>query len=183
MNKRPIVNIVFDGYRNIKIELYPEHAKESVNNFIDLINNGYFNNMAICRIVNNRLIQSGDPSLIFKKRIDSSPGYILDGEFNRDDVVNKLSFKRGTLGMAMAAYEYTPYASAGSFFIMTRDEEKLDFICPAFGRVIEGMDEVDKINSLVTSNKCGYDAPEDVINILSISVETFGIEYDVPKTV
>ena len=172
MNKRPVVSIELKNYGMVKIELYPEYAKETVNNFITLINKGYYDGMAICRIVNERLIQSGDPKMKPEERTDDTPGYVLDGEFNREGYNNPLSFKRGTLGMAMAAYHYTPYATAGSFFIMTRDEEKLDSIVPAFGRVVSGMDIVDKINELKTYDKYGYDAPEEV--------ETFGVLYQEP---
>lgn len=183
MKNRPLVSIEFSSYGVVQIELYPEHAKETTNNFITLINSGYYDNMAICRIVNNRLIQSGNPSMNPEERTDDTPGYILDGEFNREGFSNPLSFKRGTVGMAMAAYHYTPYATAGSFFIMTKDEETLDKVVPAFGRVISGMDVVDEINNLKTHSEYGYYAPFEVIKIASIKVETYGIEYSEPKKI
>lgn len=80
----------------------------------------------------------------------------------------------------MAANHYTPYSTAGSFFIMTKDEVTLDKIVPAFGRVIVGMDVVDKINALETHTEYGYDAPFEVIDIKSIKVETYDYEYKKP---
>lgn len=181
--KNPIVSIKFKNFGEVKIELYPKHAKECVNNFITLINKGYYDNKSICRVVNKRLIQSGDSHLDPKNWTDDNPGYALNGEFNRDDYVNELSFTRGTVGMAMAADHITPYSTAGSFFIMTRDESKLDAIVPAFGRVISGMDVVDDINTVKTHDDYGYDAPLDVIDIESISVESFNVSYPEPEKV
>ncbi len=180
---RPLVSIEFKDYGLVKILLYPEHAKETVNNFVNLIQNGYYDNMAICRSVQNRLIQSGDPNTEPTTWTDDTPGYILNGEFNRNDYYNPLSFKRGTLGMAMAADKVTDFATAGSFFIMTKNEEALDRVVPAFGRVTVGMDVIDRINSINTHTKYGFDSPEEIVYIKKISVDTFGIKYDLPVKV
>jgi cyclophilin family peptidyl-prolyl cis-trans isomerase len=181
--KRPLVELIFKGYESIEIELYPEYAPETTKNFIELIRKGYYNDKSLVRSVPKRLIQSGDTSLDPKAWTDDSPGYILDGEFNREGFSNQLSFTKGTLGMAMAAYEVTPYATAGSFFIMTKDEEKLDAIVPAFGKVVKGFDIVERLNDLPTHDEYGYDSPIDPISIDKITVETYGYKYDAPKKV
>jgi len=177
----PEVRIDFDGFGEVALELYPYYAPETTKNFIHLINSGYYNNKSLCRIVPGRLIQSGDSNLSPEVWTDDTPGYILSGEFNRADFKNPLTFKKGTIGMAMAAYHITNYATAGSFFIMNRDENKLDNVVPAFGQVIKGIDIVEKLNRVKTHTNYGYDAPDDVIKILNIEVDTKGIIYDEPN--
>lgn len=181
--KNPIVNIEMKSGKNIKIELYPEVAPNTVNSFIYLIRKNFFDNMAFCRVVNGRLIQSGDPNMPGPDRTDATPGYIINGEFNKEDYKNPLSFKKGVVGMAMAAYEYTPNASAGSFFIMVKDEEKLDAIVPAFGKVIEGMDVVLEISESKTNTEFGYDAPDNLEYFEKLTVDTFGVEYPEPERI
>ncbi|MBI9012205.1 MAG: peptidylprolyl isomerase [Clostridiales bacterium] len=177
----PEVTIEFDGFGEVQLELYPYCAPDTTKNFIHLIQSDYYNDKSVCRIVSKRLIQSGDPKLDPEAWTDDTPGYILNGEFNRAGFNNPLSFKRGTLGMAMAAYHVTDYATAGSFFIMTRDESTLDNIVPAFGRVTTGMDIIDQINDVKTHTNYGYDAPYQVIDITRIDVDTKGVFYDLPK--
>jgi len=181
--KRPRVSLTFKGFDPIVIDLYPEYAPETCKNFISLIESGYYDDKSLCRSVPKRLIQSGDTSLDPKAWTDDSPGYILEGEFNRQDFKNPLSFKRGVLGMAMAAYEKTDYATAGSFFIMTKDESALDAIVPAFGMVVEGMDQVDLLNDLEVHEDYGYHAPCQPVAIEAIQVETHGYTYGTPKQV
>lgn len=178
--KNPIVTIEMSDNKKIVIELCPKVAPNTVNNFIHLIKTNFFDNMGFCRVVNNRLIQSGDPTLSGPNRTCATPGYILMGEFNKDDYTNPLSFERGVVGMAMADYEYTPDASAGSFFIMVKDEPTLDSIVPAFGKVIHGMDIVDEICSMHTHEDFGYTAPETIPLFKRLVVDTFGNEYPNP---
>ena len=177
----PEVSIDFAGFGEVQLELYPYCAPDTTKNFIHLIQSGYYNDKSLCRIVPNRLIQSGDSKLDSEAWTDDTPGYILNGEFNREGFNNPLSFKRGTIGMAMAAYRITDYATAGSFFIMTRDERTLDGIVPAFGRVVSGLDIIDEINAVKTHTDYGYDAPYNVIDITRIDVDTKGVIYDLPK--
>lgn len=181
--KNPIVTIDMKSGKKIKIELYPEVAPNTVNSFISLIRQNFFDNMAFCRVVNGRLIQSGDPNMDGPERTDATPGYIINGEFNKEDYKNPLSFKKGVVGMAMAAYEYTPNACAGSFFIMTRDEPKLDAIVPAFGKVIEGMDIVNEICKSKTNTEFGYDAPDNLEYFEKLTVNTFGSDYPEPQKI
>lgn len=179
----PQVTIEFKDFGQVVLDLYPYHAPDTCRNFIHLINTGYYHNKSICRSVPNRLIQSGDRHLEVDKWTDDTPGYILNGEFNRKGFNNPLTFRRGTLGMAMAAYHKSDYATAGSFFIMTRNEESLDSIVPAFGQVLKGMDTIDKINGLEVHERYGYHAPNQVVDILDIRVETYGIQYGKPNQI
>lgn len=170
----PIAAIKLSNGQVISVELFPEFAPNTVNNFIELSQNGYFDGLGFVRVVNDRLIQQGDPNMPGPDRTDLTPGYLIDGEFNKDGYSNPLSFTEGTMGMAMAAYEWSPNASAGSFFIMTKDEPTLDSIVPAFGRVVEGMAEVKRINQLKTHNEFGYDAPYEMILIKEIHIKLNG---------
>jgi len=183
MNNKPIVTLKFKDYDPITILLDPEVAPETVANFIYLIEKGYYDNKSLCRSVPNRLIQSGDTSLDPQLWTDDTPGYILNGEFNRPGYKNPRSFVRGTIGMAMAAYHETDYATAGSFFIMIRDEAKLDSIVPAFGQVIEGIEVVDLLNQLPVHEDYGYHAPIKPIPIEYMKVDTKGIKYPQPTKV
>lgn len=178
--QNPVAEIHLQDGRSITLELYPQAAPNTVANFIHLCATGYFDGMIFCRVVNGRLIQSGDPRLEPEHMHDATPGYLLPGEFNREGFSNPLSFVRGTLGMAMGRDEPSPFASAGSFFIMVRDEARLDALVPAFGRVTGGMAVVDAICASPTHTRFGYDAPEHPVTITRISVETFGVQYPLP---
>lgn len=179
----PEVVVEFKDFGKIKMVLNPYDAPDTVRNFIHLIKSDYYLDKSICRSVSKRLIQTGDTSLPPTNWTDDTPGYILNGEFNREGYTNPLSFKRGTIGMAMAAAIKTDYATAGSFFIMTKDEEALDEIVPAFGRVFEGMDVIDKINEVSTHKEYGYDALVNPILISRMSIDTKGVVYDKPEMV
>jgi len=183
--RNPIATIKMKSGKIIKVELYPEYAPETVNNFVYLAGKKFFDGMAFVRIVNGRLIQAGDPNMDGPIRHDVSPGYIINGEFNKENFENPLSFEKGVMGMAMAADVVVPYASAGSFFIMVKDEATLDAIVPAFGKIIEGMETVYEISESETNTDYGYDAPaEDELEYLeSVTVETFGVDYPEPVKV
>lgn len=181
--KEMLATIILGDQRKIVLELYPKIAPQTVINFIRLSNNGFFNKMSFCRVVNERLIQIGDTNLAGEHWTDASPGYILEGEFNKDGFTNELSFDRGVVGMAMGDYEWSPNASAGSFFIMSKSEPELDTKVTAFARVIDGMDVVDSINKLSTYEKYGIDIPDTLIYIENIilnetSKELIGQEID-----
>lgn len=180
MIKNPEVFITLQSGKQIVIEMYPEYAPNTVNNFIYLAKKKFFDGMAFVRVVNDRLIQQGDPNMPGPDRTDVTPGYIIEGEFNREGYSNPLSFKVGVVGMAMAADEITPNASAGSFFIMTKDEETLDAIVPAFGKVIEGLDVVMNINRGETHKDFGYDAPCEAEFIERVVIELYDYKSENP---
>lgn len=179
----PKVQMTFEGFGIVHLELYPFVAPDTVRNFIQLIQKGYYLNKSICRSVQGRLIQSGDTELTTENWTDDTPGYILNGEFNREDFYNPLSFEEGVIGMAMASNRKTNYATAGSFFIMLKEESTLDEIVPSFGRVVEGIEVIRRINQLETHRDYGYDALYQPVAITNIVVELGGVCYDEPTKI
>lgn len=157
----PVVTIEMADGGIIKMELYPEIAPETVNNFVYLINQGFYDGLTFHRVEKGFVVQSGDPTASGS----GHPGYSIKGEFQANGVKNDLSHVRGTLSMARASYSYD---TAGSqFFIVLEDSLFLDRQYAGFGTVTEGMDVVDKI-------KVG-----DVMK--KVTVDTFGVTYPEPK--
>lgn len=215
--KNPIVTMEVQDYGTIKIELYPEMAPETVSNFIALAKNGFYDGLKFHRVVDGFMIQGGDkkgdgtgtPTLSdlgLNVSGDADKEYCIKGEFLANGYDNKIKHKEGVLSMARADYtqSYSPalttesYNSAGSqFFIMTADNSSLDGSYAAFGKVIEGMDIVHKIEKVEVkaeeteaSNESEESSTEekeksipvnDVI-ISKVTVETYGIDYEKPKT-
>jgi len=153
----------------IKAELYPEVAPNSVNNFISLIKDGFYDGLIFHRVIPGFMIQGGCP----QGSGMGGPGYSIKGEFAANGVENALSHERGVISMARAQ----DFDSAGSqFFIMHADGPFLDGQYAAFGRVTEGMDVVDAIASTKTD---ASDRPVEAQRIGSIRVETWGETYEV----
>lgn len=171
MAQNPIVTIEIENRGKIVAELYPEVAPQSVYNFISLANSGFYNGLIFHRVISGFMIQGGDP-------LGSGmggPGYSIKGEFTANGVNNTISHKRGVLSMARAQ----DYNSGGSqFFIMHADGEFLDGQYAAFGAVTEGMDIVDQIAAVKTNF---MDRPKENQRMVSVSVETFGVEYPEPE--
>ena len=166
----PIVTIEMENGGVIKAELYPAIAPNTVNNFISLVKKGFYNGLIFHRCIPGFMIQGGCP----KGTGTGGPGYCIKGEFKLNGVKNNLSHKRGVLSMARAQAAN----SAGSqFFIMHEDGEFLDGQYAAFGKVLEGMDVVDKIAATKTD---GNDRPLTEQKIASIRVDTRGEEYPEP---
>lgn len=154
----------------IKMELYPDVAPESVANFIALANNGFYDGLTFHRIIDNFMIQGGDPNG------DGTGGtdYCIKGEFKANGIENTLKHEDGVLSMARS----NSYNSAGSqFFIMNSTATYLDGNYAAFGKVIEGMDIVYKISKVSTD---ANDKPLEDVIIESITIDTKGIKYDEP---
>ncbi len=195
--QRPIVSMEVEGYGTIKMELYPDMAPNTVKNFIKLINEGYYNGLTFHRIQES-LIQGGD------KQEDGTgtTEYSINGEFSKNGYKeNTLSFERGTVGLARQDYSY--YASMDSsltakgynsgyaqFFIMAQDQKEYDGYYTAFGKVIEGMDVVDKLTKIETQTKTDEQTgetsttttPVNAPVIKNMTVETFGVNYGEPET-
>ena len=170
MENNPIVTIEMEDGGVIKAELYPDIAPQSVYNFISLANSGYYDGLIFHRCIYGFMIQGGCPL----GNGTGGPGYCIKGEFKLNGVKNNLSHKRGVLSMARAQAAN----SAGSqFFIMHEDGEFLDGQYAAFGKVLEGMDVVDKIAAVKTD---GNDRPLTEQKIASIRVDTRGEEYPEP---
>lgn len=169
----PEVTIEMNTGEKIVIELYPEIAPNTVNNFIYLANGGFYDGLNFHRVIKNFMIQGGDPT----GTGTGGPGYGIEGEFNINAFKNDLKHTRGIVSMARAA----KFDSAGSqFFIMHQDSPHLDGAYAAFGKVITGMDVVDKIASVKTDFD---DKPLESQIMKKVTVDTKGVEYDEPKKV
>lgn len=168
----PVATITVKDYGKIVAELYPQYAPNTVNNFIDLANKGFYDGLSFHRIVKNFVIQGGDP----KGNGTGGPGYSIKGEFQSNGYKNNtLKHTEGVLSMARS----NDNNSAGSqFFIMTKEAKNLDNSYAAFGKVIEGMDIVHNIEGVETDKN---ESPQKEIVIESIKVDTKGIQYSEPK--
>jgi len=166
----PVATITVDGYGVIEAELYPEVAPNTVNNFIDLANKGVYNNLKFHRIIKGFMIQGGDP----KGNGTGGPGYSIEGEFTSNGFANSLKHTKGVLSMARAQ---DPNSAGSQFFIMSGDAPNLDGEYAAFGKVISGLDLIDKIQNVETNSS---DVPKKDVVITSITVDTKGVKYKEP---
>jgi len=171
MAKNPIVTITMENGDVIKAELYPEIAPNTVNNFISLVQKGFYDGLIFHRVINGFMIQGGCPQGTGM----GGPGYCIKGEFTMNGVKNNLSHKRGVLSMARAQ---APNSAGSQFFIMHADGDFLDGQYAAFGAVTEGIEVVDAIAAVKTNSQ---DRPLNEQKIKSITVETFGEEYPAPE--
>ena len=157
----------------ITAELYPEVAPITVNNFISLINKGFYNGLIFHRVINGFMIQGGDPDGIGT----GGPGYHIRGEFAQNGYENNLKHTAGVLSMARSMM---PNSAGSQFFIMHKDAPHLDGAYAAFGKVTEGMDVVNKIAEVRTDY---MDKPLEAQVMKTVTVETFGVDYPEPETV
>ena len=171
--KNPEVTFTMNNDKKIVAELYPLVAPQTVNNFISLVNKGFYNGLTFHRIIRGFMIQGGCPL----GNGTGGPGYAVKGEFAANGIKNDLKHERGVLSMARAQ---NPDSAGSQFFIMHADAPHLDGNYAAFGKVIEGMDVVDEIADEYTDY---YDRPYEKQIIKSISVETFGQTYPQPQKI
>ena len=167
----PIVTIDTGNDVKIKIELYPDIAPNTVNNFISLVNKGFYDGTIFHRVIPGFMIQGGDPNGLGT----GGPGYQIKGEFAYNGFENDLKHTRGVLSMARSM---NPNSAGSQFFIMVEDAPHLDGQYAAFGKVIEGMEEADRIVS-VPRNR--MDKPNEDQKMVKVTVETFGVEYPEPE--
>ena len=139
----PIVTIQMKDGGVMKAELYPEIAPESVKNFVNLASEGFYNGLIFHRVIPGFMIQGGDPEGTGM----GGPGYTIKGEFAANGFKNDLKHTRGVLSMARAM---DPNSAGSQFFIMHEDSPHLDGQYAAFGKLIEGIEVVDKIASVRT---------------------------------
>ena len=172
MAEKPIVTITMENGDVIKAELYPEIAPQSVNNFISLINKGFYNGLIFHRVINGFMIQGGCPD----GNGMGGPGYSIKGEFAINGFENNLMHTEGVLSMARA---YDPNSGGSQFFIMHKTSPHLDGQYAAFGKVIEGMDIVNKIAECDTNPF--NDRPLKPQVMQTVTVETFGVDYPEPE--
>ena len=166
----PTFKITLENGGVIEGELYPDKAPQSVRNFIDLCDHHFYDGLIFHRVIPGFMIQGGCPEGTGM----GGPGYCIKGEFFFNGVKNDLKHKRGVLSMARSS---SPNSAGSQFFIMHEDGEFLDGQYAAFGKVLEGMDVVDKIAAVKTD---GNDRPLTEQKIASIRVDTRGEEYPEP---
>ncbi len=170
-NQNPIVTITMENGDVIKAELYPDIAPQSVYNFISLIKKDYYNGLIFHRVIKGFMIQGGCPEGTGM----GGPGYSIKGEFNSNGFKNDLKHTEGVLSMARSMF---PDSAGSQFFIMHKNSPHLDGDYAAFGKVIEGMDNVNKIAECDTDYN---DRPLQKQMIASITVDTFGVDYPEPE--
>lgn len=171
MSQNPIVTITMTTGDVIKAELYPDIAPTSVNNFISLIQKNYYDGLIFHRVIKGFMIQGGCPQGTGM----GGPGYCIKGEFAQNGFENPLKHTEGVLSMARA---YHPDSAGSQFFIMHKNSPHLDGSYAAFGKVIEGMEVVNRIAEERTDYN---DRPMKDQKIQSMTVETFGEEYPEPE--
>ena len=170
----PIATIKVKEFGTIKAELYPDKAPNTVNNFIALVNSGFYDGLIFHRVIKDFMNQGGDPDGIGT----GGPGYSIKGEFSSNGYTNNdLKHTAGVLSMARAN---NPDSAGSQFFIMAKEASHLDGDYAAFGKVTEGMDVVEAINSVETDRN---DKPLKDVVIESITVDTKGIDYKEPEKV
>ena len=173
MAQNPIITFEMENGDIMKAELYPQVAPNTVNNFISLVNKGFYDGLIFHRVINGFMIQGGDPEGTGM----GGPGYGIKGEFAQNGFANDLKHSAGVLSMARAMM---PNSAGSQFFIMHKDAPHLDGAYAAFGKIIEGMDVVNKIAEVATDYS---DRPMEDQRMKTVTVETFGVDYDEPETV
>lgn len=215
----PVATMEIEGYGTVKVELYPNKAPNTVTNFIRLANRGFYNGSTFHRTVPNFVVQGGakngdttvSPKLSdIMDNVETDKEYNIKGEFIANGYnKNNIKHEKGVISMARGDYSrYSSslttqsYNSAGSqFFIMTEDNTQLDGSYAAFGKVIEGMDVIEKVANVevyyreselkeneeapkdADGNTIQPDTPKEQPVIKSISVEKYGVDYGVPETI
>ncbi len=171
--KNPIVTITMESGKQIRAELYPEIAPNTVNNFISLINQGYYDGVIFHRVIPGFMIQGGDP----KGEGTGGPGYSIKGEFTDNGFENNLKHTRGVLSMARTMI---PDSAGSQFFIMVADSPHLDGQYAAFGKITEGIEVADEI---VSVDRDYRDKPNVDQRMKEVTVDTFGVDYPEPGKV
>lgn len=173
MAQNPIITIEMENGGVMKAELYPQIAPNTVNNFISLINQGYYNGLCFHRVIRGFMVQGGCP----EGTGTGGPGYSIKGEFSQNGFPNALKHSAGVLSMARTM---APDSAGSQFFIMHKDSPHLDGAYAAFGKVTEGMDVVDRIAETATDYS---DKPMEAQVIKSVTVDCFGVEYPEPDKI
>lgn len=171
MAQNPIVTITMEDGSIMKAELYPDIAPNTVNNFISLIQKNFYNGLIFHRVIKGFMLQGGDP----EGSGMGGPGYSIKGEFSRNGFKNDLKHTPGVLSMARSMM---PNSAGSQFFIMHQTSPHLDGEYAAFGKVIEGMDVVNRIAECKTNYN---DRPLEDQVMKTVTVETFGVEYPEPE--
>lgn len=171
MAQNPVVTFTMKNGDTFKAELYPEIAPQSVNNFISLIQKGFYNGLIFHRVIRGFMIQGGDPQGTGM----GGPGYCIKGEFASNGFKNDLKHTEGVLSMARSMF---PDSAGSQFFIMHKNSPHLDGDYAAFGKIIEGMDIINKIAEVKTNY---MDRPLEDQVMETVTVDCFGVEYPEPE--
>ena len=171
MAQNPVVTFTMENGDIMKAELYPDIAPVSVNNFISLIQKNFYDGLIFHRVIRGFMIQGGDPQGTGM----GGPGYSIKGEFAANGFQNDLKHTEGVLSMARSMM---PDSAGSQFFIMHKNAPHLDGSYAAFGKIIEGMDVVNKIAETPADYS---DRPLEDQKIAAVTVETFGVDYPEPE--
>ncbi|HIS00537.1 MAG TPA: peptidylprolyl isomerase [Candidatus Excrementavichristensenella intestinipullorum] len=169
--QNPIVTFEMENGDTFKAELYPEIAPNTVANFVELAGKGFYDGLIFHRVISGFMIQGGDPTGSGM----GGPGYSIAGEFQQNGFANPLKHQRGVLSMARAM---NPNSAGSQFFVMHADAPHLDGGYAAFGKVIQGMDAVDRIAATPTGRQ---DRPVTEQRMRKVTVDTFGQAYQAKK--
>ena len=169
----PIVTIEMEDGGVMKAELYPDIAPNTVNNFISLVQSGFYDGTIFHRVIPGFMIQGGDP----EGSGMGGPGYCIKGEYSQNGFQNDLIHTRGVLSMARTM---DPDSAGSQFFIMVDDAPHLDGAYAAFGKVIEGLDTADAI---VGAKRDYSDRPRQDQRMKKVTVDTQGVDYPAPERV
>ncbi len=170
--KNPLVTVEMENGEIMLIELYPEIAPNTVNNFISLVNKKFYDGLIFHRVIYGFMIQGGDP----EGTGTGGPGYHIKGEFSSNGFENQLLHTKGVISMARSGM---PDSAGSQFFIMHENAPHLDGEYAAFGKVIEGMEVVNHIAETATDR---WDRPKNTQKIKKMTIDTFGIDYSEPVT-
>lgn len=170
--KHPIVTIEMSSGNTIKIELYPEVAPNTVKNFISLVKKGFYDGVIFHRVIPGFMIQGGDPQGVGT----GGPGYHIKGEFIANGFPNDLKHTTGVVSMARAGH---PDSAGSQFFIMVDDAPHLDGQYAAFGKVIEGIEEAQRI---VAVKRDYMDKPLENQTMVKVTVDTLEEDFEEPQT-
>ena len=173
MAQNPIVTIEMENGGKMVAELYPEVAPNTVNNFISLVQSGFYNGLIFHRVIPGFMIQGGCPN----GNGMGGPGYSIKGEFTGNGFQNNLVHDRGVLSMARTM---APDSAGSQFFVMVEKAPHLDGQYAAFGKVIEGMEVADAI---VSAKRDWNDKPRQPQRMKKVTVDTFGVDYPEPEKV
>jgi len=171
VKENPIVTITMNNDEKIVIELEPKVAPNTVANFIFLAKDGFYDGLTFHRVIPGFMIQGGDPL----GNGTGGPDYSIDGEFTSNGFENNLKHERGVISMARTQ---DPNSAGSQFFIMVENAPSLDGEYAAFGKVLEGMETVDKIVSVERDQQ---DKPLEDQVIKKVEVDTKGFDYPEPN--
>ncbi len=171
VKEKPIVTITMENDEKIVLELEPAAAPNTVANFISLVEEGFYDGLIFHRVIPDFMIQGGDP----EGTGGGGPGYSIKGEFTANGFENNLTHERGVISMARTK---DPNSAGSQFCIMTKESPHLDGEYAAFGKVIEGMETVDRI---VSVERNSADKPKEDQKMKSVTVDTKGFDYPEPE--